>query len=80
MLGLCGLLTFPYSSLCSFRWKIFQHVPGMKDDNFQNLTSINTLDGLTFTASSGLIEALEEEAYFLAQWVTTGSSVTLNQG
>lgn len=52
----------------------------MKDDNFQNLTSIDTLDGLTFTASSGLIEALEEEAYFLDQWVTTESSVTLNQG
>lgn len=73
-------LFFPLYTLCSFRWKIFQHVPGMKDDNFQNLTSINTLDGLTFTASSGLIEALEEEAYFLDQWVTTGSSVALGQG
>lgn len=52
----------------------------MKDDNFQNLTSINNFDGLTFTASSGLIEALEEEAYFLDKWVIAGSSVTLKQG
>lgn len=60
-------LFFPLYTLCSFRWKMSQHVPSMQDENFQNLASINTLDGLSFTASSGLIEALEEEAYFLDQ-------------
>lgn len=27
-------LFLPLYTLCSFRWKIFQHVPSMKDDNF----------------------------------------------
>lgn len=60
-------LFFPLYTLCSFRWKIFQHVPNMQDNNLKELTSINTLDGLTFRVGSGLIEALEEESYFLDQ-------------